>query len=55
MLGDDFWENIDEKRKQNMVANTLSTKVEDTEGLLCAICIPQSEWMEEARIEWKLD
>jgi hypothetical protein len=49
MLGYDF-EIIYKKGKQNMVANALSRKEEDTKGLLCAISIPQSDWVEEARI-----
>jgi hypothetical protein len=54
MLGYDF-EIIYKKGKQNMVADALSRKEEDTEGLLCVISIPQSDWVEEARIEWKQD
>jgi hypothetical protein len=54
MLGYDF-EIIYKKGKQNVVADALSRKEEDTEGLLCAISIPQSDWVEEARIEWKQD
>ena len=30
-------------------------KNEDVEGLICATSIPQSDWVEEARIEWKQD
>jgi hypothetical protein len=54
MLGYDF-EIIYKKGKQNVVADALSRKEEDTEGLLCVISIPQSDWVEEARIEWKQD
>ena len=46
MLGYEF-EIIYKKGKQNMVAGALSRKEEDTEGLLCAISILQSIWMEE--------
>jgi hypothetical protein len=54
MLGYDF-EIIYKKGKQNIVVDALSRKEEDTNGLLCAISIPQSDWVEEARIEWKQD
>ena len=53
MLCYDF-EIIYKKVKQNVVANALSRK-EDTKGLLCVIYNPQSEWVEEERIEWKQD
>jgi hypothetical protein len=36
-----------------VVADALSRKEEDIEGLLCVISIPQSNWVEEERIEWK--
>jgi hypothetical protein len=49
MLGYDF-EIIYEKGKENMVVDTLSRKEKYIEGLLCAISIPQSNWVEEARI-----
>ena len=52
MLGYDF-EIIYKKGKQNVVANTLSRKHEDIEGFLYAISLPQSDWVEEAKIEWK--
>jgi hypothetical protein len=52
MLGYDF-EIIYKKGKQNMVADALSRKEEDTKGLLYVISIPQFDWAEEARIEWK--
>lgn len=52
MLGCDF-DNIFKKGKQNIVANALSRKEEDTESLLCAISIPKSNWVEESRINWK--
>jgi hypothetical protein len=54
MLGYDF-EIIYKKGKQNIVVDALSRKEEDTNGLLCVISIPQSDWVEEARIEWKQD
>jgi hypothetical protein len=54
MLGYDF-EIIYKKRKQNVVEDALSRKEEDTKGILCVISIPQSDWVEEARIEWKQD
>jgi hypothetical protein len=54
MLGYEF-EIIYKKGKQNMVVDALSRKEEDTEGLLCVISIPQFDWVEEARIEWKQD
>jgi hypothetical protein len=54
MLGYDF-EIIYQKGKQNVVADALSRKEEETKGSLRAIFIPQSDWVEEARIEWKQD
>jgi hypothetical protein len=45
MLGYEF-EIIYKKGKQNIVANALSRKEEDMEGLLCAIYIPQFNWVE---------
>jgi hypothetical protein len=54
MLGYGF-EIIYKKGKHNMVENALSRKEEEIEGLLCVISILQSDWMEEARIEWKQD
>jgi hypothetical protein len=38
-----------------MVACELSSKEEDTEGLLCDISIPRHNRVEEERIEWKKD
>jgi len=40
--------------KHNMVVDALSKK-EEIEGLRCVISIFQSNWVEEARIEWKED
>eukprot|EP00253_Pinus_taeda_P023121 PITA_23121 len=54
MLGYDF-EIIYKKGKQNVVANALSRKDEDVEALLCAISIIQTDWINEAREEWKND
>ena len=54
MLGYDF-EIIYKKGKNNIVTNALSRKEEETEVSLCAIYIPQSDWVEEAMIEWKKD
>ena len=38
-----------------MVADTLSRKDEDVEALLCAVSIIQTDWISEAREEWKND
>jgi len=54
MLGYDF-EIIYKKGKENVVANALSRKHEDIEGFLCAISLPQSDWVEEGKIEWNQD
>ena len=54
MLGYDF-EIIYKKGKQNVVADALSRKDEDVEALLCAISIIQTDWINEAREEWKND
>ena len=54
MLGYDF-EIIYKKGKLNVVAYSLSRKHEDIEGFLCVISLPQSDWVEEAKIEWKKD
>jgi hypothetical protein len=54
MLAYDF-EIIYKKGKHNIVADALSRKEEETKGSLCAISIPQFDWVEEARIEWKQD
>jgi hypothetical protein len=35
------------------VADALSMKEEETKVSLCVISILQSDWVEEARIEWK--
>ena len=51
MLGYGF-EIIYKKVKHNIVADALSRKEEEAEGLLCVICILQSDWVEEVRIEW---
>ena len=53
MLCYDF-EIIYKKEKQNVVVDALSRKDEDVEALLCAICIIQPNWINEAR-EWKND
>jgi hypothetical protein len=53
-LGCDF-KIICRKRKQNMVANSLSRKDEDVEALLCAFFIIQLNWVVEVREEWKND
>jgi hypothetical protein len=37
------------------VDNFLVGKEEEREGSLCVISIPQSNWVEESRIEWKQD
>lgn len=54
MLGCDF-EIIYKKGKQNNVANALLRKEENSKCLLCIISIPQSNWVEEARIECEQD
>jgi hypothetical protein len=54
MLGYDF-EIIYKKGKQNIMADALSRKEEDSKALLRAISILQSGRVEEARIEWKQD
>ena len=54
MLGYEF-ETIYKKRKQNVVADALSRKDEHVEALFCAISIIQSDWINEARDEWKND
>jgi hypothetical protein len=40
-------------KKNNVVADIVSRKEEETKGSLCVIFIPQYDWVEEARIEWK--
>jgi hypothetical protein len=35
------------------VVDLLSRKEEDIDGLIYVISIPQYDWLEEARIEWK--
>ena len=52
MLGYDF-EIIYKKGKQNVVVDALSRKDEDVQEFLSAISILQSEWIVEARDEWK--
>ena len=42
-----------QKRKTNVVADSLSRKDEDVEALLCAISIIQRDWITEARDDWK--
>jgi hypothetical protein len=37
------------------VVDALSRKEEETRDSLCVISISQSNWVEEARIEWKRD
>ena len=54
VLGYDF-EIIYKKGKHNVMKNSLSRKEEETKGSLCAISILQSDWVEEARIEWNQD
>jgi hypothetical protein len=54
MLGYEF-EIIYKKGKHSVVEDALSRKEEEIEGSLCAIYIPQSDWVEEARIEWNKD
>ena len=54
MLGYDF-EIIYKKGKHNIVVDALSRKEEGTENSLCVVSIPQFDWVEEARIEWKKD
>ena len=54
MLGYDF-EIIYKKGKQNVVVGALLRKHEYIEGFLCVISLPQSNWVEEAKIEWKHD
>ena len=54
MLGYDF-EIIYKKGKDNVVADALSRKDEDVEGMLCVISLPQFDWVDEAQIEWKQD
>jgi hypothetical protein len=46
-----YIEIIYKKGKQNKVACALSRKEEDTKGSLCVISIPQSNWVEEERME----
>jgi hypothetical protein len=52
MLGYDF-EIVYKKGKYNVVEDALSRKEEETKGSLCAIYIPQSDWVKESRIKWK--
>jgi hypothetical protein len=54
MLGYDF-EIIYKRGKHNVVADALSRKEEETKGSLCVISILKSDWVEEAKIEWKQD
>ena len=52
MLGYDL-KIIYKKGKQNMVEDALSRKYEDVKALLCALSIIQTDWIIEAREEWK--
>jgi len=52
MPGCDF-EIFYKKGKQNIVADAVARKEEDTKSLLYVISTPQYNWMEEAMIEWK--
>jgi hypothetical protein len=54
ILGYDF-EIIYKKGKQNVVVDALSRKDEDVEAFLYAILIIQTDWIIEARDEWKND
>jgi hypothetical protein len=54
MLGYDF-ETIYKKGKKTVVADALSRKDEYVEAFLRAISIIQSNWIIEARDEWKND
>ena len=54
MLGYEF-EIIYKKGKHNIVVDSLSSKGEEAKGSLCVISSLQSDWVEEARIEWKQD
>jgi hypothetical protein len=54
MLGYDF-EIIYKQGKHNGVAHALSRKEEETKGSLCSMSMPQSDWVEEARIKWNQD
>ena len=54
MLGYDF-DIIYRKGKKIFIADALSRKDEDVEALLSAISIIQSDWINEARDEWKND
>ena len=47
------FEIIYKKGKQNVVEDALLRKDDVIEGLLCAIPIIQSDWVEEARTKWK--
>jgi len=52
MWGYDF-EIIYKQGKQNIVADVILRKEEDTKGLLCVISSPQSNKVEEERINLK--
>ena len=54
MLGYEF-EIIYKKGKHNIAADALSRKEEETKCSLWVISIPQFDWVEEERIEWKQD
>ena len=53
MLGYDF--EIIYKRKHNVAIDALSRKEEEIYGSICAISSLESDWVEEARIEWNED
>ena len=55
MLGYDFEIIYKNNNNNNIVAYALSRKEEETEVSLCVISIPQSDWVEEAMMEWKQD
>lgn len=46
------YEIIYKKGKKNIMENEILRKYKDTNGLLCAMPIPQFDQVEGARIEW---
>ena len=54
MLGYDF-EILYQKWKLKFVADALSRMDEEVEAMLCSISIIQTDWINEARDEWKKD